>query len=42
MVGVDPNTIVPQEQIACMRQYIAHRYGTPEKALAFHKSNGWY
>jgi hypothetical protein len=29
-------------QIAWMLQYIQSRYGTPEKAWAFHLANGWY
>lgn len=42
MVGVDPNTVVPEEQVACMRVYIQHRYGTADKALAFWQENRWY
>jgi hypothetical protein len=30
------------EQINMGLRYIAHRYGSPSKALAFHNSNGWY
>lgn len=29
-------------QIAWLLDYVARRYGTPSKPLAFHRSNGWY
>lgn len=42
-VGVkNPNTTDFKEQLAMMEAYIKDRYGTPEKALEFHKKNGWY
>lgn len=30
------------KQIDLGLKYIKHRYGTPTKALAFHKRHGWY
>jgi hypothetical protein len=30
------------QQIAWLLKYIKSRYGTPEKAWAFHLANGWY
>ena len=30
------------EQITLGLKYIKHRYGSPSKALAFHKHHGWY
>jgi hypothetical protein len=30
------------EQINLGLKYIKHRYGSPSKALAFHKHHGWY
>ena len=30
------------KQLAWMMMYITGRYGTPEDALAFHNSHGWY
>lgn len=41
-LGVDPNTTEIVEQVACMRNYIEHRYQTADAALAFHKANGYY
>ena len=41
-VGVDPNTTDINEQIGMFRVYVEERYGTAERALAFHKSNGYY
>lgn len=32
----------PRTQIAWMLVYIKTRYGTPERAKAFHEANGWY
>lgn len=32
----------PVKQIVAMGDYIKNRYGTPEKALAFHLQHGWY
>jgi hypothetical protein len=29
-------------QLAWMRKYILHRYGTPKEALKHHDSYGWY
>jgi hypothetical protein len=29
-------------QMDCMLKYIELRYGTPQKALLFHKKNNWY
>lgn len=29
-------------QVQYMAQYIKNRYGTPSRALAFHKANNWY
>ena len=30
------------KQIDLGLKYIKHRYGSPSRALAFHKQNGWY
>jgi hypothetical protein len=30
------------KQIDLGLKYIQHRYGSPSRALAFHKKNGWY
>ena len=30
------------KQIDLGLKYIEHRYGSPSRALAFHKANGWY
>lgn len=32
----------PRQQIECGIRYIESRYGSPAKALAFHKANGYY
>lgn len=32
----------PQTQLAYMARYISDRYGSPSKALAFHRSKNWY
>lgn len=42
MFGVDPNTTDPDAQMKMMLQYIKDRYGSVDKAVAFHKSHGWY
>lgn len=41
-LGIDPNTLDPNEQLTMMREYIKDRYGSAQKAVAFHKKNGWY
>lgn len=33
---------MPYKQINAAAKYIAHRYGTPSKALAHHYKHGWY
>jgi len=35
-------TADPAQQLAYMAKYIKDRYGTPEKALAFHAAKNWY
>lgn len=35
-------TFDPKEQLRCGVLYISQRYGTPDKALAFHLQNNWY
>jgi hypothetical protein len=35
-------TTNPNTQIDCAIKYIKQRYGTPTKALQFHKINNWY
>lgn len=42
MFGYDPETQSFSEQLNMMRAYIKDRYGTAEKALAFHNANNWY
>lgn len=37
-----PKTTDPRLQLQYMARYIRDRYGTPEKALAFHNSRDWY
>jgi hypothetical protein len=32
----------PAQQVEAMARYIRNRYGTPSKALAFHRANNWY
>ena len=41
LLKMDPKTPLI-EQIDLGLKYIKHRYGTPTKALAFHKRHGWY
>lgn len=41
ILGMAHDTKMP-DQIRLGLKYIAHRYGTPTQALAFHKRNGWY
>jgi len=41
-IGVHPNTTDVHEQIGMFRVYVQDRYGTAEKALAYHKANGYY
>jgi hypothetical protein len=43
MASAGPNWETnPTTQIAWMLEYIRSRYGTPEKAWAFHVAHGWY
>ncbi|WP_353740065.1 transglycosylase SLT domain-containing protein [Phosphitispora fastidiosa] len=32
----------PVKQVVAGIDYIKKRYGTPQKAVAFHQQNGWY
>ena len=32
----------PVIQLDCTADYVAQRYGSPSKALKFHKTNNWY
>ena len=41
ILGMSHDTKMP-DQIRLGLKYIAHRYGTPTRALAFHERNGWY
>lgn len=41
-LGFDPDTIDYNEQLQMMREYIKDRYGTPQKAMEFHKIHGYY
>lgn len=41
-LGADYNTTDYAKQLDAMRRYIGDRYGTAEKAQAFHQSHGWY
>jgi hypothetical protein len=41
ILGMAHDTKMP-DQIRLGLKYIAHRYGTPTQALAFHERNGWY
>lgn len=41
-LGIDPNTLDPNEQLSLMREYIKDRYGTSQKAVAFWKTHNWY
>lgn len=41
ILGLAHDTTMP-DQIRLGLKYIAHRYGTPTQALAFHQRNGWY
>lgn len=41
LLKMDPKTPLI-EQIDLGLKYIKHRYGTPTKALKFHKRHGWY
>lgn len=41
ILGLAHDTKMP-DQIRLGLKYIAHRYGTPTQALAFHQRNGWY
>jgi len=41
LLKMDPKTPLI-EQIDLGLKYIKHRYGTPTRALAFHKKHGWY
>jgi hypothetical protein len=40
--GYGPKTSDPQLQLQYGMQYIADRYGTPARAMAFHKGHNWY
>lgn len=37
-----PKTSDPALQVEAMARYIRARYGSPSKALAFHRSHNWY
>lgn len=37
-----PKTSDPRLQVEAMARYIKARYGSPSRALAFHKRNNWY
>ena len=39
---LDPYTTDLVEQIAAFRLYVEERYGTAQKALAYHDQAGWY
>ena len=41
LLKMDPKTPLIK-QIDLGLKYIKHRYGTPTKALRFHKKHGWY
>jgi hypothetical protein len=41
LLKMDPKTPLIK-QIDLGLKYIKHRYGTPAKALKFHKKHGWY
>lgn len=41
-LGADYNTTDYAKQLDAMRRYIGDRYGTAEKAQAFHQQHGWY
>ena len=41
LLKMDPKTPLVK-QIDLGLKYIKHRYGTPTKALKFHKRHGWY
>lgn len=41
LLKMDPKTPLVK-QIDLGLKYIKHRYGTPTKALKFHKKHGWY
>jgi len=41
MIDMPENTPMVK-QIDLGLKYIQHRYGSPSRALAFHKVNGWY
>ena len=41
LLKMDPKTSLVK-QIDLGLKYIKHRYGTPTKALKFHKRHGWY
>ena len=41
LLKMDPKTPLIK-QIDLGLKYIKHRYGTPTKALKFHKKHGWY
>lgn len=41
-LGNDYNTTDYAKQLDAMRRYIGDRYGTAEKAMAFHQQHGWY
>lgn len=40
--GYGAKTTDPGQQLAYMAKYIKDRYGTPEKALAWHAAKNWY
>lgn len=42
VLGVDPNTTDPWEQIAMMDAYVEDRYGSYAAARDFHEQNNWY
>lgn len=41
-LGADANTTDYAKQLDAMRRYISDRYGSAEKAQAFHQQHGWY
>ena len=38
----NPNSTDCGEQIQAFRGYVRDRYGNADRALSFHKRNGWY
>jgi len=42
LVGVNPNTDNPMEQIKMFRKYVSDRYGNIENALIHHDQKGFY